>query len=409
MSRSNQTRNFFPVLGRLSRMFDRVLTSRGKVAVAATIFFLIGSIHVDSPIYYLCGASLSVLFVSFVGSRFFRPSLEYSLTVPSIVTAGLPFRPRLNIRNAGQNGYDLKFRWLASRSALRRFQIDDQVPVQVDELNSGEQVSISLPLRAVKRGIYKLPAIQASSSFPFDLFLLSDIHSNNQKLVVAPAFTPLTSGNFLTGFLAYKLLETHRQTSLGEQEFVGTREYVPGLPGRRWDYRAWARTGKPHLRQHEGYSHQQVNIVIDTIQNEPNPEAFESLVSLSMAIVDHLLKQTSQRLGEFAIGNRLLQLPRDDRERQFVEICRQLAVAKPKTNLVTTSFHGIVYPGQSLIFLSSEFGSSQQTFLERQHATGAGVVAIIVSDSIENPVPAALRSTVKVVSTNDANLGAVEI
>src|SRR5690606_9638593 len=47
-------------------------------------------------------------------------------------------------------------------------------------------------------------------------------------------------------------------------EFVGNREYVAGEPARRIDSRAWARTGKPVVKEyHEEYV-SRIALILDT-------------------------------------------------------------------------------------------------------------------------------------------------
>ena len=47
-------------------------------------------------------------------------------------------------------------------------------------------------------------------------------------------------------------------------EYLGSREYQVGMPVRRWDYGAWARLGKPVVREFEEHSRSRACVLVDT-------------------------------------------------------------------------------------------------------------------------------------------------
>ncbi len=76
-------------------------------------------------------------------------------------------------------------------------------------------------------------------------------------------------------------------------EYVGNREYTSGEPVRRLDFKAWARTGKPVVREYQEEYYCRIALVLDTYvpyklaKGEAHPP-FEAAVSLTAAISDAL-------------------------------------------------------------------------------------------------------------------------
>jgi uncharacterized protein (DUF58 family) len=92
-------------------------------------------------------------------------------------------------------------------------------------------------------------------------------------------------------------------------EYIGNREYIPGEPARRLDFRSWARLGRPVVRefQEEYYCH--VALILDTQLsswskndslfgalwsgfkhgwNDADSPAFEAAVSMTAAVAESL-------------------------------------------------------------------------------------------------------------------------
>jgi uncharacterized protein (DUF58 family) len=137
-------------------------------------------------------------------------------------------------------------------------------------------------------------------------------------LLVLPGFHPLTD-------LSVPVSTRHQPggvaltSNVGESpEYIGNREYVPGEPVRRIDFRAWGRLGKPVVREFQEEYYCRVAVVLDThvtpqktwagmatkwgdawyMPGEDGPETFaelEAAVSLTAAIADSLSR------GEYLI------------------------------------------------------------------------------------------------------------
>jgi len=146
----------------------------------------------------------------------------------------------------------------------------------------------------MRRGLYRFPDVVAFTAFPFDLVRIAAGRLTGSHVLVLPSFHRLGSFQLATGERHQPggvLLSSH----VGEcPEYVGNREYVPGEPIRRLDFRAWARLGTPVVKEYQEEYFSRVALVLDTHlsarwnERRRSSEAFEAAVSLTAAIADAL-------------------------------------------------------------------------------------------------------------------------
>jgi uncharacterized protein (DUF58 family) len=94
-------------------------------------------------------------------------------------------------------------------------------------------------------------------------------------------------------------------------EYVGNREYIPGEPTRRLDFRAWARTGRPVVREYQDEFCSRVALVLDTHLPRSGglgwkrgggaSEDIEAAVSLTASLAD-VLGRMGTLIELFAAG-----------------------------------------------------------------------------------------------------------
>ena len=65
------------------------------------------------------------------------------------------------------------------------------------------------------------------------------------------------------------------------EDFRGLRSYRPGDPIKHIDWSAWARTGKPVIREYENVFFPRYALVLDTNGSFENSEMFEGAVSIA--------------------------------------------------------------------------------------------------------------------------------
>lgn len=175
-----------------------------------------------------------------------------------------------------------RWKWLLERggrwSTLGR--------AHVREIERGESVEVRLSLVPKRRGILKLADLRAELPDPFGLFQrCRSVRQESDEILVIPK--------------RYKLPDVHLDGKSelrpgGEMasrlrgdggEFLGLREYHQGDSLRRIDWKAWARTGDPIVREYENARFPRYGFVLDTSLRESGPELFEEAVSVAASFV----------------------------------------------------------------------------------------------------------------------------
>ena len=318
----------FPILGKINKLLGRSLTTRGQIVLASSLFFAIGSIHLDSPVYYLCGACLTVLALSFILVRFFRPLLRYSVSLPRVVTAGEPLSAVIDIENIG-NWMALDLACRLNQSACPSLSVPKQNADQganfIDSIKPGRHTRTVLKAECKQRGVYDGPAFLMESTFPFSLFKTSQNFESRHPIVVGPSFQPLAASFSVVNFLNSGDVIGSRNRDPGDSEFICSREYVPGTSVRRLDYRAWARAGKPHLKVYDADSSRRCKLLVDT--DAPQPETLEAILSLSASLAMELIRQGCV-IDSVQVGSRPEVQSKSQNGHQLVDVLHELAHAK---------------------------------------------------------------------------------
>ncbi len=145
-----------------------------------------------------------------------------------------------------------------------------------------------------RRGRYQLPELRAYSTFPFYLGRSGKSAKAVSPLVVVPGFEPISALSMPIGS-RYQPGGIALTSHVGESpEYVGNREYVPGEPIRRLDFRAWARTGRPVVREYQEEYYCRVALVLDTFvppgrrQSGRGFDDLEAAISLTAAVAEFL-------------------------------------------------------------------------------------------------------------------------
>ncbi len=251
-----------------------------------------GLITVEIPIYQLfCGIVVLFGAVEFVGSLF-RPKLKVTCAFPERVTAGDVANGIVTVQNQGYlPACDLMCAGFLLPEGIRHQNAHVSVPV----LARGEYASIPVELKTTQRGQFAIPYFWVHSTFPLNFMRVGSVPLTFNKLTVVPTYHRLEQ-------LDLPLSHRYQQGGLLSEartgnaaEYSGNREYIPGEPTKRLDFRAWARVGKPVVREYQEEYSSRVAIVLDTsIQknwwgvSEDSREELEAAISLTAALTDAL-------------------------------------------------------------------------------------------------------------------------
>lgn len=267
------------------------LTPAGKWIAAACFVSGTGVVGLQLAIYQVFCALAAIVGVAWIFGHLFRPKLDVTGSLPEKLVAGEQARAALSVANHARRDA------LAIGLMARDFG-EALCPLEIDEhlltVPAEGSVSFAVSILPMRRGLYRLPKVVAFTSFPFDMLRTTAGCLAESHVLVLPSFHRLGAFELATGERHQPggvLLSSH----IGEcPEYVGNREYVPGEPIRRLDFRAWARLGTPVVKEYQEEYFSRVALVLDTHlparwnDRKRSREAFEAAVSLTAAIADAL-------------------------------------------------------------------------------------------------------------------------
>jgi uncharacterized protein (DUF58 family) len=246
---------------------------------------------------------------------------------------------------------------------------------------------------ATRRGLFTLPKVRVTHTFPFGLFRFHKLYSPLGTLVVVPTYRPLANFDLSRGDSHYAGEREIPDALLGDcGDYFGSREYVPGMPVRRWDHRASARLGYPVVREFTDPHHLTVAIVADTAPQSasPDPDSLEATISLSAALSEALTEE-SYRIVSLATGDGVQDLSQLGTLGQHDAVLRALAVVDSGSKSVFKSSVEASALAPSIIFmLINRFDSDCAESCERVALHGGSVRRIFIdSKSSESIQPMA--------------------
>jgi uncharacterized protein (DUF58 family) len=307
------------------------LTIGGKTITSTLLLCLPALAMLDSPLFLLFSAQLSLLLVNGAVSYWFRPRLMVRVLAPASVACHEPVELVVYLANqSSQPARDLSLQLDDGPASWEMPRLARSIAL----LDGGESLKVPITIRPRRRGPFELPAARVSSTFPLSLFRLGRVYPQKGEVMVLPSYRPLAALDLsrMAAKFAGELL--HNVVVQGHGgDYFGSREYLPGMAVRRWDYSSWARLGQPIVREFSDPQAPCAAIVIDTCfaprvprpDDEELPE-LEATVSLAAALSDALTRQ-NYRVGLLAIEGQVHDLSTIAPADQHEFVVRSLAVA----------------------------------------------------------------------------------
>jgi uncharacterized protein (DUF58 family) len=284
------------------------LTPAGRFLFWSLGFTSAGLASIVIPVYQVFCVLLSVYLVVWFFNLLFRPKLSVSGELAQRVTAGEELRAEFELLNSSRRrpAFDLML-WIVGLPKSFRILSADQV---IPQLGPGERGRLPLILHAERRGVFPMPELRPHTTFPFNLMRSGSTRHPLGTVTVLPAFHPIDSLDVPVG-QKYQPGGVALSSHIGESpEYIGNREYVPGEPIRRMDFRGWARLGKPVVREFQEEYYCRIALILDTwipirrpSKNIVSPQ-LEAAISLSASIAD-ALSATEHLIDIFAAGPEL--------------------------------------------------------------------------------------------------------
>ena len=288
------------------------LSVRSSMTAASVALLLIGIITLNIiwgfPWLGMFSVCSALLFGGFIINRLMSPHLRVNLSLPNSAPADHAFTIVTHIENRRRvPAMDLTIRFehpSDSGRAYRHLQAAQWSPTpdhQLALIRPGERIDLPVAIASERRGIHELPDIVVFSLFPFYLFRYTVQYPTEAVIAITPRPIAGDEDELCRGLLDNLGDWTHRLLAGDALDYTGSREYEVGMPVRSWDFRSWARLGKPIVREFQSPSIQMVTLLIDmslsswttsvpSDSGEPEAE-IERVLSLAASAVSDLSRK----------------------------------------------------------------------------------------------------------------------
>ncbi len=378
------------------------LTPYGRIVVFLSFFAAMGSVTVEIPIYQMfCALFFLPAVVEGIGTLL-RPRLDVRCQVAERATVGVPLTGLVSVENRGYfTAFDLMVGFFEVHRSIKHRDADRVVA----SLQCGRDAEIPFELIPSQRGQFPLVSVHVHSTFPFNLMRFGGSEIPLPTLTVIPAYESLDHFSVPVGTRGRP---THPAPLLGAKgdspEYVGNREYVLGEAAVRLDFRAWARLGRPVVREYQDEYSFRTALILDMWQpdtwqplyyryrQEKQDTQLEAAVSLTAAIAESIHVREIV-IDLFVAGPEiyLFRSPQTGtRLDSILEILSGVEGAATDPLLVlpgplTETLESIA----SVVFVVLDWDERRRDCVERIRESGRGVKVVLVREkppTIEAPV-----------------------
>lgn len=288
----------------------------------------------------------------------------------------------------------LYYRWTWIQEQERGFNLLEATQ-SPRHLNPNQKAPVHFSLTPQTRGILHLSELRIILPDPFGLFQKCQlIQAPKDHLIVLPKQYPLNNLN-LPGKAHLHLGGNAASNSIGQTgDFLHLREYRSGDAMRSVDWKSWARTGIPVVREYEDNFFPHYGVVLDN-SGSPGPQ-FEEAVSIAASFVTSMSNQESL-LDLLFIGEKSDRLTAGQGVAHKSKLLEALATVKAhkKNNLKTlkTLIQQESASLTALILIFPDWTTAQRDFHNQLLTEGIQATAfVIVNDQtkqnfISNPAP----------------------
>jgi uncharacterized protein (DUF58 family) len=394
------------------------LTSAGRSLIVLGLIAGMLGYTLELPIFYAFCALFALGFIALVVNTIMRPRLNITGSFPQLACAGQPVTGWFNVANTGSRpAFEVDATLFPRDRALRVTRTNGAL----DHLAANAHTAIPITILPQRRGLYRLPPVRAFTTFPFSICRSGRVAPLGGPLLVAPHFHPLTN-------IDVPAARRHQPggialtSDVGESpEYIGNREYRPGDPPRRIDFRSWARLARPVVREYQEEFYCRIALVLDTHvpgrKRRPRTgfAEFEAAVSLSAAIADALAR------GEFIIdifaaGPELYVFRSGRSTAHFENVLEILACVdesrKNPFDIVTPALSDELARISTVICVFLDWDATRERLVQTAVDSGCEVKVIVIRDSSTSlPIESAeaITNTAPIVVTSaDVSAGLVD-
>lgn len=308
----------FRRIWRYDRALRRKLTAAGLVTVAILVAAAVFGFNTrEAAIYQLFGLAVGLLAVATAASVRLGLDATVRRSLPAAATVGVPFEYELTIRNAGagqsagfivedilatprpdtlafarykvaddrtRNWFDRLVgypRWVAFMRVAEGARIE---PGALEGLPARAERTLRMRCTPLRRGALEFEAVHVNRVEPLGLMKARARRKLPGTLLVMPRIHPVAPVN-LPGPRRLQPGGIAFAGRVGDaEEFVSLRDYRSGDPPKRIHWKAWARTGKPVVKEYQDEYFVRHALVLDTFAPAAD-ECFETAVSIAASHV----------------------------------------------------------------------------------------------------------------------------
>jgi uncharacterized protein (DUF58 family) len=265
-----------------------IFSPSGLVLLATCTVTLLAAWNTGANLYYLVTAgALSLLLLALAFSRLNLRRLTVNYEAPQAVHRGEPFGFMIRAENRKRFLHTYSINIAIGSTGAGAFVVS--VP-------PGKAADLRLSHRFDKRGVFLLPEVTFSSSFPFGLCRVRRVVPQEGEIVVYPRVWSLRTRE-LTPVSANPAT---RRLSLSQgDEFFALRDYAPGDDIRHIAWRASARVDRLLVKDLEQEHARYIMLIFDTRLPKELPDAeerFEEAVEVAASLAITLLQ------GRFSVS-----------------------------------------------------------------------------------------------------------
>jgi len=264
------------------------LTDGGKtVLLAISCAGMAAAVSLEIPLYHLFLSLMFFYGFSWLASSLFQPRVKVYGSFPEKAMEKVSFQVNFTLENLSRRpAYDVGLGFFGLPGAFRLKDEDVLVPF----LPARGRARLQVTVVPGQRGWYQIPDALVYTSFPFHLRRTGEVFHRVGTVTVWPFFHPLR-------LVSLPLRSRHQPGGLAfgascgdSPEYIGNREYRPGDPTRRIDFRSWARLARPVVREYQEEYYCRVGLVLDAFvgprrHRRSFPE-LEAAVSLTAAVAE---------------------------------------------------------------------------------------------------------------------------
>lgn len=361
------------------------MTPSGKILTGLVALTSMGTISTQVPVYQVCCALLGLLASAELFGLLTKPELTVKSNWPRTLEVGQTTIVPLRVTNnsSWRAAYDVMLLILRRPADLWHTNGDQFV----GKIGPQQSAEMQLELCPQRRGRIRIAGIDAHSTFPFNLVRIPGGRTAGHEFIVYPAAHPLTRLDMPVGDGALEGQFVLSGQVGDSTEYLGNREYSPGEPIRRLDFRAWARLGRPIVREYQDEFASRVALIVDTVDVRSRLRKrlshVEPAISLAASVIDGILDDDYQ-LSVLATGADIYSFSDDPdsgfREEAMEQLALTVATRTPVYRNMLPMLLAEVERCAAVLIILASWGEQQQELVRELSLHGPPLKVVLIHD-----------------------------